>query len=215
LNVRLSAKTRIDYIHRRCDDTDIYFVANRSEHADDATCVFRVAGKAPEMWCQVSGRRSVATAYMEDDGRTSVPLEFAPCGSWFVVFREPSGAHPAKAGTNASRFTTLCELAGPWQVMFDTKWGGPGTVEFESLTNWPQHSEPGIKFYSGTAVYRRTFDAPQAVPSSTQGTRLWLDLGNVRELAEVKLNGRSCGIVWSPPFRVDISEAARVGENEL
>ena len=156
------AETDLDYIHRRDGETDIYFVANRRNRTESVTCTFRVAGKAPELWDPVSGSRRFAAAYTEADGRTSLPLEFAPCGSWFVVFREPSAKHPATAQSNITQQTTLSELSGPWQVTFDPQWGGPGTVEFPDLVSWPERDEPGIKFYSGTAVYRKTFELPDA-----------------------------------------------------
>jgi hypothetical protein len=79
--------------------------------------------------------------------------------------------------------------------------------------SWPARSEPGIKHYSGTAVYRKSFDLPAAARPRAQ--RLFLDLGHVRELAEVKVNGKSCGIVWAPPFRVDVTEAVRPTGNTL
>jgi hypothetical protein len=205
----------LDYIHRRSGETDIYFVANRSKHAERAVCVFRIAGKAPELWNPVSGERSFAVAYAEDDGRTSVPLEFVPCGSWFVVFRRPSREHPADATSNAPQTTMLSKVNGPWQVTFDADRGGPGTVEFPRLVSWTKREESGIKFYSGTAVYRTTFELPKNQQPVDSTTHLQLDLGSVRELAEVKVNGRSCGIVWSPPFQVAISDAVRTGENHL
>jgi hypothetical protein len=100
-------------------------------------------------------------------------------------------------------------------VTFDPQGGGPGTVEFTGLVSWPDRDEPGIKFYSGTAVYRKTFELPGDWRSDSAGPRLGLDLGNVRELAEVKVNGRSCGVTWSPPFRVDIGGAVQPGRNEV
>jgi len=208
-------ETDMDFIHRGDGPTDIYFVANRSPRAESITCTFRVTGRAPELWDPVSGRRSFAAAYTESDGRTSVPLEFAPCGSWFVVFREPSKDRPATAETNSASLSTVSQLGGSWQVTFDPQWGGPGTVEFADLVSWPQRDEPGIKFYSGTAVYRKSFELPQDLRRAGEGGRLWLDLGVVRELAEVKVNGRSCGIVWAPPFRVEVSDAVKPGANEL
>ena len=209
------AETDLDYIHRRDGDTDIYFVANRRKRAESVTCTFRVSGKAPEVWDAVSGQQQFAVAYTEANGRTSIPLEFAPCGSRFVVFRASSADHPSRAKNNATQFTTQSELSGAWQVTFDPKWGGPGTVQFTELLNWPDHSEPGIKFYSGTAVYRKTFELPEGSRIGANDSRLWLDLGNVRELAEIKVNGQSCGITWSPPFRIDITDAVKQGENQL
>jgi hypothetical protein len=206
-----AADPEIDYIHRSVDGTEIYFVANRSTNAAALKCTFRVADKAPELWDAVSGEHRVATAYTQAEGRTVLPLELGPCGSRFVVFREPSAKHPARAARNDPRFEAVQELKGPWTVSFDAKWGGPQSAEFDALASWTTRAEPSIKFYSGTAVYRKTFEAPAgAKPAS-----LWLDLGEVRELAEVKLNGQSCGIVWAPPFRVDISHALKAGANQL
>ncbi len=209
------AQADIDYLHRRDGEADIYFVANQGKSAEAVTCTFRVAGKTPELWDPVSGGRRFAAAYTETDGRTSLPLEFAPCGSWFVVFREPAQEHPATAHTNATPRSTLRRLAGPWEVTFDPRWGGPGTVEFAELVSWPKREEPGIRFYSGTAVYRKKLQRPDESRRLSKNERLWLDLGDVRELAEVKVNGQSCGIVWSPPFRVDVTGAVKPGTNQL
>lgn len=208
------AEADLDYIHRRAGETDIYFVANRNPKPEQVTVAFRISGKAPELWDPVTGRRAFARSYSEQQGRTHVPLEFPPCGAWFVVFREAASAHPPRGETNAPQAVVLREIAGPWQVTFDTKWGGPGTVLFEKLENWADRPEPGIRYYSGTAVYERDFEVADAEIEPTRGN-LWLDLGSVRELAEVFVNGRSCGVVWAPPFRVDISEAVKPGVNRV
>ena len=205
------AKPEVDYIHRVAGGAEIYFVANRSTNAALLNCTFRVAGKAPELWNAVSGQRHFATAYSEKEGGTTLPLEFTPCGSCFVVFRDPAQKHPATAESNAAGFKTLIELSGPWTVSFDPKWGGPESAQFDALVSWTTRGEPGIKFYSGTAVYRKAFEAP----ANLTGKSAWLDLGDVRELAEVKVNGKACGTTWSPPFRVDISRALKPGANQL
>ena len=204
----------IDYIHRTGDGAEIYFVASRVTNAVSADCVFRVAGKAPELWNAVTGEHKFSAAYGQNDGRTIVPLDFDPCGSWFVVFREPAAAHPPTSRSNSVTLNPLQEISGPWTVRFDPKWGGPESVQFDSLVDWTTRSEPGIKFYSGTATYEKTFsifDSSLRAPHSA----LWLDLGDVRELAEVKVNGKSRGIVWTPPFRADITGAVKPGENKL
>ena len=204
----------LDYIHRTDGGTEIYFVASRSNSAVNVTVAFRVAGRVPELWNAVTGERRFAAAYEEKDGRTFVPLNFEPCGSWFVVFREPASAHPASARSNVLELQPMQEIAGAWTVHFDPKWGGPATAQFDSLVSWPTRPEPGIKFYSGTATYEKTFDMPQSAIGNRQSAIL-LDLGDVRELAEVKVNGQSCGIVWCPPWRVDVTDAVRSGENQL
>jgi hypothetical protein len=212
--VERQSATNFDYIHRTDGDTEIYFVANRSTNSIRMNCLFRVAGKAPELWNAVAGTHAFASAYEQMGVRTSVPIEFGPCGSWFVIFRRPAAEHPATGGTNETRTRPVAEISGPWRVHFDPKWGGPGSVQFDSLVSWPTRPESGIKYYSGTAIYEKTFSHP---PQSGDGTHeeLFLDLGNLAELAEVKVNGKSCGIVWCPPWRVDISGAVQSGVNLL
>jgi hypothetical protein len=209
-----NSSTDFDFIHRTTDNAEIYFVANRATNFISANCVFRVTGKAPELWNAVTGERKFATAYEEKNGRTFVPLDFAPCGSWFVVFRELSSAHPAMAKSNEENLSPLAEISGAWTVHFDPKWGGPESAQFDSLVSWTTRAEPGIKFYSGTAIYEKTFDLPQSAIGNRQ-SKIFLNLGDVRELAEIKVNGKSCGIVWSPPFRADITDAVKPGENKL
>jgi alpha-L-rhamnosidase len=204
--------TDLDYIHRRDGDAEIYFIASRAKTAKSIQATFRISGKAPELWDAVSGERRFADSYSEANGRTTLPLDLPPAGSVFVVFREPASGHPAKGDSNSPRFTAIQERTGPWTVSFDPKWGGPASVQFDKLVSWTERTEPGIKFYSGTAVYRKIFEMPDATRNTQH---VFLDLGDVRELAEVKLNGQSCGITWSPPFRVDISRALKSGSNEL
>jgi hypothetical protein len=213
--------TVLDYIHRRDGETEIYFVANRTNRSAHADCTFRVAGKQPELWDPMAGLvRSVpARAYqgMPDgtatSGRTSLPLELAPYGSIFVVFRQPTSAVPPGASEETPRGVTTNEIPGPWTVRFDPNWGGPATVAFPQLISWTQRAEEGIKFYSGTAVYETSFDLPESLRGSKQP--LLLDLGRVRELAEVRLNGKKLGILWAPPFRVDVTDAIRPTGNHL
>jgi hypothetical protein len=209
-----SSLTQIDYVHRVADGAEIYFVANRSTNRVSAVCRFRVSGKAPELWNPVTGERKFAAAYEEVDERTAMPIDFTPCGSWFVIFREKAAKHPAVAQSNSPRFTPLAEIAGPWQVKFDPAWGGPESATFDRLISWTERPEPGIKFYSGTAAYTTTFNLPDAVIRNPQAV-LFLDLGNLREISEVKVNGKSCGIVWSPPFRVEITGMVKPWGNKL
>jgi (4-O-methyl)-D-glucuronate---lignin esterase len=204
----------VDYIHRSADDAEIYFVASRSNRWEDVVCTFRVSGKAPEIWDAVTGERRWAAAYAEQqDGRITVPLEFSPCGSFFVVFRERASAHPATASGNTLKLESRHDLTGTWTVKFDPKWGAPETAAFDRLVSWTTRPEPGIRYYSGTATYVKTFDVPSALMRSRQ--RLWLDLGNLRELAEVRLNGKNLGILWAPPFRVQVGDVIKAGGNVL
>ena len=209
----LSTGGELDWIHRRTDDAEIYFVASRWDPVEKVNCTFRVAGRQPELWNPVTGEIRDAAAFSQLAGCTTVPLEFNPRESVFVVFRKPIS--PTAAGTAASNYpkiTPLTELTGAWEVSFDPKWGGPEKVVFDSLLDWTKRSEAGIKFYSGTAVYRKKFNLA-TLPAA--GNKLLLDLGEVHEEAVLKLNGHDLGVVWTKPARADISAAARAGENEL
>lgn len=204
----------LDYIHRSTGDADIYFVASRSNAWLVADCSFRLAGKVPEIWDPVSGTTRPAAAWSGNERQTTLPLEFAPYGSVFIVFRRPQGGGFLPASRrNFPAFGGAHELGGPWTVEFDPKWGGPALVEFERLVSWPQRAEEGIKYYSGTATYRKTFDLPETLRRPNQ--HLALDLGEVANLAEVRLNGKGLGIVWAMPFRLDVTDAIKPTGNKL
>ena len=210
------------YTHRRTKEAEIYFVANHDDQRAEASCTFRVSGKAPELWDPLTGQTRDLPEFTSRDGRTTVPMRFEPAQSFFVVFRKPSGEREhglptpnevalATSAVNFPTSTRLAELAGPWQVSFDPKWGGPENVRFETLEDWSKRKEDGIRFYSGIAVYHKTFDEP-SLPS---GQRIFLDLGTVKNLARVRLNGRDLGVVWCAPWRVDITGAVKARDNQL
>jgi hypothetical protein len=200
------------WTHRRDGGTEIYFVANPEAKAVEATAVFRVSGKRPELWDPIDGKSRGLAQYTIAGGRTSVPLRFAPRQSFFIVFRE-AAASAASSGVNFPAPVESAALGGPWEVSFDPKWGGPEKTVFENLDDWSRRPEDGIKYYSGTAVYRKTFDLLQ--PSPAQGEHFWLDLGTVKNIAAVRLNGRDLGVAWCDPWRVDITDAVKAEANLL
>jgi hypothetical protein len=203
---------KLAYIHRALDDSDIYFVSNQREHAEKARCTFRIAGKQPEIWDAVTGERRDAVEFTETNGRTTVPLEFAPAQSWFIVFTKPS-AGARRIGRNFPVCSLVSELNGPWKVRFQPRWGGPESVLFEKLDDWSRRAEEGIKHYSGTATYEKELNVPESALES--GKRLYLDLGQVRNIAEVRLNGKHVAYVWTAPWRADITGEALAGTNQL
>ena len=208
---RPSSGARLDWIHRQDGDGDVYFVCNLASVAATALVVFRVAGKQPELWDAVTGEIRDLPEWHEENGRTAVPLAFAPRQSWFVVFRRKAEGGGLKQQKNFPKLQPIAAIAGPWQVSFDPKWGGPGQATFETLADWTKRPEDGIRYYSGTAVYRKQFRLPASVP----GRRLLLDLGTVKNVARVKVNGRNMGVVWTAPWRVEITGAVRQGANGL
>jgi hypothetical protein len=104
-------------------------------------------------------------------------------------------------------------LAGPWEVRFPPNWGAPASVTFDKLISWPDFTDDGVRYFSGTATYVKDIDIPADLlgPSKV----LFLDLGRVKNIADVKLNDQPLGILWKPPFRADISSIAKAGSNHL
>jgi hypothetical protein len=204
---------QMEWIHFTIPEGELYFVAHQTEEPVTVDCSFRVTGRQPELWNPMDGSRRTAVAFTQNDARTTLPIQFAPNGSTFVVFRKPiAETLEGKADSNFSVTGEGIELAGPWTVKFDPKWGGPESVVFETLSDWSQNDDPGIRFYSGITTYEKRFDASAAMATAGKG-RIRLDLGNVLEMAEIWLNGRSLGIVWAPPFQIDVTDALKLGEN--
>lgn len=118
-----------------------------------------------------------------------------------------------KSTLKVSGIAEPAPIPGPWQVSFPPHLGAPAQITLPELISLHQHSDPGVRYFSGTATYTRQFSAPSA---STEGDRrLYLDLGWVHAVAQVRVNGRDLGLLWKPPFRLDITAAARAGENSL
>jgi hypothetical protein len=104
-------------------------------------------------------------------------------------------------------------IAGPWTVNFPPNLGAPRELVLNELISWTEHPDPGVKYYSGTAIYHHTFNLPEEWAAPHR--RIYLDLGRVEVLAGVKLNGRSLGLVWKTPFRVEVTGMLRPGPNAL
>ena len=193
--------------HRTAGMTDAYFLANIAGSGGRARCSFGLAGRDPELWDPVWGVIRDLPEYETAAGRTIIPLRFAPGQSHFIVFRKRSGSatrRQSEGGKNFPEFETAAEITGPWSLAFDAKWGGSGTLEFQGLEDWTSRNEPGIKYYSGTAAYTRIFDVPDAEPQARR--RMILDLGVVRDMARVELNGRELGVVWCAPWQIAVPE---------
>jgi hypothetical protein len=283
----------VRYLHRRTPEGEFYFVANRTAEATGVLCTFRVQGLQPELWEPLTGAIRDLPEFTEADGRTTVPLRFEAHQSFFVVFRKP--ADPGEIASSledslfamtesAVNFPALEEVAqieGPWKVTFDPNLGGPGEVQFDTLTDWSEHADPGIRHYSGIATYRKTFtldmttlspplkgvpasstagdvapsghettaastvtteDAGRTSPTredpaslgsfagASAGTpprlrrtsfkggpleRCFLQIGEIRGMARVRLNGEEVGTLWCAPWQVDITDALQPGENLL
>ncbi|MEJ0089052.1 MAG: glycosyl hydrolase [Limisphaerales bacterium] len=114
---------------------------------------------------------------------------------------------------NASNLPVPQEVAGDWNLSFPPNWGAPPSAMLDKLISWTEHTNDGVRYFSGTATYEKEIEIPSGRLSS--GRDLWLDLGAVKNFAEVSLNGQNLGVLWKPPFRVDLTPAAKAGVNKL
>lgn len=209
----------LDFIHRKTAEEEFYFVRNKTRDSQALTCRFRVAAEAkglvPEFWCPDSGLRSACHGWKSaPGGQTELPVTLGPSGSVFVVFRKPDAAVDPISRDTFLVADTPAPLAidGPWQVGFPEGWGAPRETSFDQLQSWTESENEGIRFFSGIATYRKTFGLTE---SHARRKRLFLELGDLAEIAEVTLNGKRLGLVWLPPHRIEISGAVHAGVNQL
>jgi hypothetical protein len=205
-----SLDSDVPWIHRRAGETEIYFLANRTDRAQGFEARFRVAGKEAEFWHPDTGAIEPAS-FAISGSRTTVPLELAPRESVFVVFRHPV-ENPARSLQRA-KISFLTAITGPWEVDFPPNWGAPARITLANLESWTLNANAGVKYFSGTATYVHNLSAPDSW--LRPGARTLLDLGIVKDLAEVSVNGHPLGILWTPPYRVDVTDALKPGANRM
>lgn len=201
---------RLLFVHRKLADGDLYFVDNRSDRGEQLDATFRVTGKTPELWYAETGK-SESVSFKIADGRTTIPLKLEPWGTVFVVFheatRETCHMLPLKSEKQ------LATVDGPWKVNFQPDRGAPPSIELNKLASWSENQESVVKYFSGSGTYLKTIDVK--TDWLKKGTQVWMDLGDVKNLAEVAVNGKPLGILWHAPYRVDVSSALKPGANEV
>lgn len=198
------------FLHRQLPGADLYFVDNYRGHAEDLDAIFRVAGKAPELWHADTGAAEPAS-FRISNGRTTVPLHLDANEAVFVVWRKPTSETSRSMPTLLE--TTLATLDNGWSVAFQAHRGAPERVTLRKLVSWTDYPDAGVKYFSGTATYTRQFNAPATWFKG--GGRLWLDLGDVEDVAQVSVNGKPFETAWKAPFRVEVTGAMRPGDNQL
>ena len=210
---RIPDEAPVHYGHRTLANGEIYFVSNQSDETITVTPEFRVTGLQPELWAPVTGDIRKLTAFEQKEGATAVPLQLAPYESAFIVFMDKAG-QPAgnSVEVNYPAPVQITEVAGPWSVDFADKLRGPkDPVVFESLTDWTTNADDKIKYYSGTATYKNTFKLDE-VPADKN---ILINLNDFVAMARVKVNGQEAGGVWTAPYKLDITDLVKQGDNEL
>lgn len=202
---------KIAWTHRNGNGVDIYFISNQKDSAQTIDLSLRISGKIPEIWNPVTGETRSAANYQIKNGRTEFPVFLDQNASLFIVLQQPTKQTANNAGKNWTETVSIQTIDGPWTVKFDPSLGGPKEpVTFNQLTNWTQNADSTIRYYSGTAKYSTTFNYRVQTNKS-----VWINIGNVHNLAGVFVNGIDCGVAWTAPYRVDISKALKEGQNTI
>jgi hypothetical protein len=197
-----------EYCHHIIDGNSFYYVSNQTYSVRKMKCKFRISGKQPEIWHPETGAIYPAPNWKTTpDGRTEVVLDLSEAESVFVVFRKNTNKKGISSPT--PKYEEIARINNTWQVSFDEHLVTGGQITLNRLIPLNEHSDFDVRHFSGTATYKTTFQVEKPeVP-------LFLDLGEVQVIAEINLNGRAFKTLWKPPFRVDISDVVRSGENNL
>jgi hypothetical protein len=203
------AQDALRFVHRQLPRGHLYFLHTTASVARRVQASFRVTGLAPERWHADTGRRE-PLPYTVRDGHTVVPLDLEAEDAAFIVFRQPTDASSRVAGERS--ITPLLSLDDGWQLQLGRDAGAIPPRALAGLPAWNRSEDPGVRYFSGSGIYTRTFTLAQ-LPRA--GARMLLDLGQVGDLARVRLNGQEVGTAWHAPYRLDITDAVRAGRNAL
>jgi hypothetical protein len=194
-------------------DSSVYFISNQSSNSISIKPEYRLTGKSPELWNPVDGSTRDLPSYSQMASTTTVPLQLAPLESTFVIFDKNDAL--AKADTAKSNYPApakTIEVTRPWSVVFDKQMRGPAKpVVFNTLQDWTLNANDSVKYFSGSAYYYNSFK----ISGIKKIEHVYIDLGMVRAIAKVKVNGVGVGGAWTAPYKVDITKALKSGKNTL
>lgn len=238
-------KAPLDFIHYQKETLDFYFIRNTTDKWVTRNCFFRQVGKKPEMWDPISGSTVPVTIFEESQTQTKIPVSLAPYGSTLVVFSPGSSDVLAKEINRKDGLLPNMEfveeglviwergsiqlknvdgeiqevenlmdsktLEGEWLLEFPHGQGAPSGVKIDHLKSWTEFEDTGIQYFSGMGTYTKTF-----MMDTLQEDRIYfLDLGELAEVAEVWINEKSLGLVWTAPYRFRLHDFLKEGENEI
>jgi len=213
VNEEFSCSDSVRYTCREAKELDIYFVANSTNHSLHTQCTFRTTLGVPELWNPITGGVRDLPEFSKGENGITIPMQFEAYESFFVVFVKDAKKVYAQKKNFPSQ-QKIAMINGPWAVSFDTVFGGPDKIVFNHLGDWASRKEKGIKYYSGIATYLKIFDLPN-LKIKKQHKKIFLDLGKVNVMARVKLNGKDLGVLWTAPWKVEITQFLKPEENRL
>lgn len=208
----------IAWTHRRGELGDIYFIANQREETRTFTASMRIDGGEPECWNPVTGEINAHPSYEHKGNRTEVTLTLAPNESVFIVYssegtdkdkQSTSKKLSEEKGSSDKDLQTLDLETKEYTVMFANT---GKEINRNELFDWSKEEDEQIRYYSGTATYKTTFRWKNKL---NKNQRVFLNLGQICNLATVRINGIDCGTIWTAPYQADITAALKKGINQL
>ncbi len=201
------------WTHRSMNGIEIYFITNQTQKTISVQPSFRVKNARPELWDAVTGTVRELKQYSVKSDQIEIPIKLLPLQSYFVVFvPEDKTPAPDLKAINFPEQKVVLALTNPWQAQFDVSMRGPAKpIILKELKDWTTFSDPNLKYYSGETWYSCTFSAD----TISTVKPVYLNLGTVKSFANVKLNGKDLGGVWTEPWQVDISKDLVKGKNKL
>lgn len=207
---RRQGEDAIAWVHHKDGDADVYFVSSQVAGDNEAEILFRVKGKVPELWCAETGKKYRPKEWSVEGDRIKVTLPFNTFGSLFVIFKPQNAEQKTLAVYRSEKVIQTVPLDINWSVTFPEKYGAPASATMKA-GSWTENSNTGIKYFSGTATYQSDITVSRELLQSS----ISLDLGEVKNFAEVIVNGKPVGVLWKPPYKLDISEYLQEGQNTL
>ena len=199
------------YVHRETDREDIWWIRNFSGAPASSVILVRGGEGQPRVLDPATGKSHRIQASTSQDGYLYFKLDLEANDALFVVIgKAPETTLPV----NPIRKVPVLTVDGSWKLSFESGLGAPPTVDFDHLMSYTESNDPSIRYYSGTVIYRNSFSLKK---KHLRKAKAWeIDLGDVKNLARVKINGFDLGVVWKAPFRVEIpTEYLHKGRNEL
>jgi hypothetical protein len=201
----------IAWAHRRTSTEDIYFLSNQKEEKRNFEASFRITGKIPEWYNPVTDKTTALGNWKIENERTIVIISLAENESGFVIFKDKTNDVLAEGFQRGIEFESVQTLDENWELQFDPSFHGPKErIKINKLFDWSTSENENVKYYSGTTTYQK-----ELIWKGKTKDKIWLDLGIIANIAEVSINGKDCGTLWTYPYKLDISEALKKGKNTL
>jgi|SRR5579875_3765280 len=199
----------IGFIHRRDGSHDIYFISNFTPTQRKLSASFRVGNRTPEFWDPMTGKISKASRFRYQGNRTIVDLDLESYGSKFIVFGNDRAAPPPSKPAPSQKLQPPLRLTNLWELRWND--GKTHILQMSALKSWTEF--PNARYFSGRGTYETTVNVPASY--LTSGTRIVLDMGEVKNIAEVWANGQYGGVAWKRPYVVDITQLLHPGVNKI